>query len=69
MTQTEAFIVQEEELGQRLDKLLSLRFPSFSRTYFQSLIEKGFVLINGEQSKKREKPILLTKLRSALNFP
>jgi 23S rRNA pseudouridine1911/1915/1917 synthase len=69
MTQTEAIIVQEEELGQRLDKLLGLRFPSFSRTYFQSIIEKGFVLINGEQSKKREKPKLFDEIEICFELP
>lgn len=56
MTSIEALFVQDEESGLRLDKLLSARFPTFSRTYFQSLIEKGAVLVNGTPWKKREKP-------------
>jgi len=56
MTSIEALFVQDEESGVRLDKLLSARFPTFSRTYFQSLIEKGAVLVNGTPWKKREKP-------------
>lgn len=56
MTSIEALFVQYEESGLRLDKLLSARFPTFSRTYFQSLIEKGAVLVNGDPWKKREKP-------------
>ena len=69
MTQTEAIIVQEEEIGQRLDKLLSQRFPTFSRTYFQSLIEKGFVLVNGDQSKKREKPDVGDEIEICFELP
>ncbi len=49
-------IVEEEEAGKRLDKLLSDRFPDSSRTYFQSLIDKELVLLNGEAVKKRVKP-------------
>ena len=52
----ELFCVAEEEEGSRLDLLLAKRFPHLSRTYFQRLIEEGFVLINGERVKKRETP-------------
>ena len=54
----EIIIITEEETNLRLDKLLCLKFPSCSRTYFQSLIEKGKILINGTSCKKREKPKL-----------
>lgn len=50
-------IVTPEEEGQRLDRLLVGRYPDFSRTYFQRLIDQGLVLVNGEKLKKREKPI------------
>lgn len=46
------FVMAEEE-GQRIDKLLTDRFPHYSRTYFQNLIEEGCVLLNGELVKKR----------------
>ena len=49
------FITAEEEQV-RIDKLLSDRFPNYSRTYFQNLIEQGFVLLNGEIVKKRVSP-------------
>lgn len=50
-------VVTEEESGERIDKLLSVRFEEkFSRTYFQNLIEEGLVLLNGAQIKKRTKP-------------
>lgn len=58
MTSTETLIIQEEDLGQRLDLFLTKRFPDHSRTYFQNLIDDGNVLINGERCKKREKPSL-----------
>ncbi|EFB40449.1 MULTISPECIES: RluA family pseudouridine synthase [Parachlamydia] len=52
-----SFIIQEMEAGIRLDKVLADRYKSNgSRTYFQMLIEKGLVLLNGEPVKKRFKP-------------
>jgi 23S rRNA pseudouridine1911/1915/1917 synthase len=50
----EFFIVPEEESGIRIDLLLKKHFQSKSRTYFQYLIEEGFVLLNGKKIKKRE---------------
>ncbi len=52
----ETLIITDSEQDTRLDKWLSLKFPTCSRTYFQSLIEEGNVLINGNPCKKREKP-------------
>lgn len=49
------FIVEEEEI-ERLDKLLAKRFPTYSRTYFQYLIDSESVLLNGNIIKKRIKP-------------
>jgi 23S rRNA pseudouridine1911/1915/1917 synthase len=48
------FIVSPEESKTRLDKLLAIHFPEYSRTYFQYLIEQGYVLVNGISLKKRE---------------
>ena len=53
---TAIFTVSKEEVGLRLDKLLTSRFPEHSRTYFQFLIEQGCVLVNGHLIKKRETP-------------
>lgn len=52
----DTLLVTSEDVDLRLDKLLSLKFPKYSRTYFQSLVEKGQVLVNGMPCKKREKP-------------
>lgn len=49
------FISSLEESHLRLDALLSLRFPDKSRSYFQFLIQQGYVLVNGKTMKKREK--------------
>ena len=46
------FLISTEEL-KRLDKLLSEKFKSSSRTYFQYLIENGSVLVNNQKIKKR----------------
>ena len=52
----DSLLVLPEEAGQRIDKLLANHYPLFSRTYFQKLIDEGFVLINGSQVKKRITP-------------
>ncbi len=49
----DSYFVSEKEAGQRLDCYLSNRFPSHSRSYFQNLIHRGLVLLNGKQVKKR----------------
>ncbi len=51
---SELLFADGEEL--RLDKLLRQRYPHYSRTYFQRLIEQGFVLLDGEPVKKRAIP-------------
>ena len=40
----------------RIDKLLTSRYPQYSRTYFQKIIDEGYVLLNGETVKKRSIP-------------
>jgi 23S rRNA pseudouridine1911/1915/1917 synthase len=55
-TLQENLLFSAEDLEIRLDKWLSLKFPNYSRTYFQTLIEEGAVLINGSICKKRHKP-------------
>lgn len=53
----DSFTIQKEQAGNRLDKVLAEYFRSSgSRTYFQMLIEKGLVLLNGAPVKKRFKP-------------
>lgn len=55
-THQETILITKEEEGVRLDTLLARRFPKYSRTYFQFLIEQNCVLAGGEVIKKREKP-------------
>ena len=56
--ESEEFIVNKEEAGSRLDKLLADRYaPHFSRTYFADLIEDELVLLNGKIPKKRLAPV------------
>lgn len=51
---TDSFYITAEETGVRLDKVVASRYKEVrSRTYFQSLIESGQVLINQEPVKKR----------------
>ncbi len=46
--------VGSEHLNKRLDVVLSLSFPEYSRSYFQKLIEEGCVLINDKIPKKKD---------------
>ncbi|MDF2550033.1 MAG: ylyB [Chlamydiales bacterium] len=50
----DTLFIQPEEEKLRLDQCLKQRFPMHSRTYFQYLIQKGLVLLNGQIAKKRE---------------
>src|SRR5689334_1278681 len=50
-----SLVVAEHEADLRLDRLLSLHFPDYSRTYFQSLIEQQSVVVNGKILKKGKK--------------
>lgn len=53
----DSIVINEDEVGERLDKILARRFEAIkSRTYFQYLIEENKVLVNGEPVKKRFKP-------------
>lgn len=52
----EIFFIDAKDQMIRIDKLLTQKFPSYSRTYFQKLLQQGFVLINGKPIKKRVEP-------------
>jgi len=43
--------INEEQVGDRIDKFLSLSIPSLSRTNIQTLIKNGNVLVNGKEVK------------------
>jgi 23S rRNA pseudouridine1911/1915/1917 synthase len=47
-----AFEVDLEQAEERLDVFLTSLYPDKSRSFFQNLIRKGGVLINGEAAKK-----------------
>src|SRR5258707_56157 len=52
----DSFLITEEEVGLRLDQILSKRYPEHSRTYFQQLIEDQHVQLNGKPVKKQLRP-------------
>lgn len=49
------FIVQNNEVGQRLDMAFSSRFPQLTRSYIKTLIEEGKILYNNKTVKSGEK--------------
>jgi 23S rRNA pseudouridine1911/1915/1917 synthase len=44
----EFFVPEDQEPGERLDIFLMKKLPDYSRTYFQKLITKNFVKVNGK---------------------
>ena len=49
------FTTSEEDSGIRIDRVLASKYPTFSRAYFQYLLEEGAVQIEGKKAKKRHK--------------
>ncbi len=45
------FVVEKCYAGQRIDKFLTVMLPTFSRSFFQNLIEKGHISINQHPAK------------------
>lgn len=52
----ESFEACREDENIRLDQLLKNKFPEYSRSYFQYLIENCFVTVAGQPAKKRTLP-------------
>ncbi len=52
MPERRSFAVSADEHGLRIDKLLALRCPEFSRSHFQHLLEDGAVLLGGRVLSK-----------------
>jgi 23S rRNA pseudouridine1911/1915/1917 synthase len=51
-----AFIISPQEAGERLDKILALRLPSYSRTQLQAWIDEGRVGLAGKTAKASLRP-------------
>ncbi len=47
----ETLVVEAPEEGQRLDRLVAERLPELSRSYVQSLIDDGYVAVEGRTRK------------------
>lgn len=43
--------ITEEESGNRLDKLLAIKLPEYSRSYIAKMIEDGNILVNDKTAK------------------
>lgn len=54
-----SFVVSIEEDGERIDKVLSSRYPDFSRSRLKTVIEEGDVLVDGESVSKPKQKLLL----------
>src|SRR3954471_18632019 len=49
------FVVKARMVGKRIDAYLSSRYPDYSRSVIQKVIEAGAVLINGQPAKASSK--------------
>lgn len=55
MSERETSLTSAEESGLRLDKFLSRRYPSYSRSFFQDLIGRGLVEVDGRPASADRK--------------
>lgn len=46
-----------EDIGSRLDKFLFKKFPTYSRSFFQEIIDQGLVSVNGRPVTKSSYPL------------
>jgi 23S rRNA pseudouridine1911/1915/1917 synthase len=70
MIQDASFVVGSDEAGQRLDALLSTRFPTSSRAFCRQAAESGQALVNGRPCLKGTKlragdAVSVTRLKEA----
>lgn len=68
MNELYKLIVEKSETGERIDKYLGKHFPTYSRSYFQNIIESGNILINGRPAIKSSQPLKENDLIT-INFP
>jgi 23S rRNA pseudouridine1911/1915/1917 synthase len=55
MTETEQIVVEKDRAGERLDVFVAAAVEALSRSQAKRLIETGFVLVEGEESKPAAK--------------
>lgn len=49
------FVIEKNEVGQRLDLIFSSHYPQLSRSHIKTLIDEGKILLNGKIVKSGEK--------------
>lgn len=49
------WIIDEEQAGERIDKYLSAKLQTYSRSYIQKLIQEGHILVNQQTIKSNYK--------------
>lgn len=64
MPEIKKFTIDSAEMGERADKIISLKFPEYSRNYFLNLIKERKILIN----KKSIKPSYLVKVGDSIEI-
>ncbi|OSX68761.1 hypothetical protein BU14_2280s0001, partial [Porphyra umbilicalis] len=65
LSEVATFVIDAEEAGQRLDKVLAARFPGQSRSYYQALVADGHVTVTeGGGAPASAAPRKAAKLRA-----
>lgn len=49
------FVIESQDVGQRLDVLFGTKFPELSRSHIKNLIDDGKIVVNGKVVKSGEK--------------
>lgn len=49
------FVIESQDVGQRLDVLFGAKFPELSRSHIKNLIDDGKIVVNGKVVKSGEK--------------
>lgn len=52
---SQSFLVENSEVGLRLDRVVTTRYPQLSRTRVQELIESALILLDGKAAKGAQK--------------
>lgn len=57
-----SFIVPSEFAGQRIDKIISVLYPEFTRSHMQRIIDQGLVRVNCKAVDKSFRPLEYTQV-------
>lgn len=51
--ESQTFILEKNDFGERLDKILAQKLPKYSRSRLQQWIDGGFITVNGQKTSRK----------------